>query len=75
MSFHFEVTARDGAARAGVMTLSHGQVQTPCFMPVGTYATVKAMTPEEVEGLGARLIVVGIFTDPDQVFGDHFGRP
>jgi len=61
VSFAFEVTGRDGAARTGVMTLGHGAVHTPAFMPVGTYATVKAMTPEELEGLGARLIVANTF--------------
>ena len=61
MSFAFQVTGRDGAARTGVMTLEHAVVQTPAFMPVGTYATVKAMTPEELEDLGARLIVANTF--------------
>ncbi len=61
MSLRFQVLARDGAARAGRMTLAHGTVDTPAFMPVGTYATVKAMTPEELEGLGARLIVANTF--------------
>ena len=61
MSLGFAVSARDGAARAGRMQLRHGAVDTPAFMPVGTYGTVKAMTPEELEGLGARLIVANTF--------------
>ncbi|HUE97286.1 MAG TPA: tRNA guanosine(34) transglycosylase Tgt, partial [Longimicrobiaceae bacterium] len=44
-------------ARAGTLSLPHGEVQTPVFMPVGTAATVKMLTPEEVEGLGAEIIL------------------
>ena len=50
----FEVLARDGMARLGHLQLAHGSVETPVFMPVGTYGTVKAMSPQELEGLGAR---------------------
>jgi len=53
----FELLARDGAARLGRLTLPHGSVDTPAFMPVGTYGTVKAMTPEELEGLGAQIVL------------------
>lgn len=55
--FTFEIIAAEGAARAGRFHLPHGVVQTPAFMPVGTQATVKTMTPEEVEGLGAEIIL------------------
>jgi len=55
--FRFEIEATDGAARAGTLRLPHGDVETPVFMPVGTAATVKTLTPEEVEGLGARIIL------------------
>ncbi len=55
--FEFEVTATAGAARAGTLRLPHGEVQTPVFMPVGTAATVKTLTPEEVSGLGASIIL------------------
>jgi len=61
VSLAFSITARDGAARAGRIRLRHATVDTPAFMPVGTYATVKAMTPEELAGLGARLIVANTF--------------
>ena len=57
----FELLATDGAARRGQLTLAHGTVQTPAFMPVGTYGTVKAMTPEELEGLGAEIVLGNTF--------------
>ncbi|MDA8348615.1 MAG: tRNA guanosine(34) transglycosylase Tgt [Pseudomonadota bacterium] len=57
----FELLATDGAARRGRLTLAHGTVETPAFMPVGTYGTVKAMTPEELEGLGAEIILGNTF--------------
>jgi queuine tRNA-ribosyltransferase len=57
----FEVRARDGAARVGRLTLAHGSVDTPAFMPVGTYGAVKGMTPEELEGLGAQIILGNTF--------------
>ena len=57
----FEVTARDGAARRGRITFERGVVDTPAFMPVGTYGSVKAMTPEELEGLGAQMILGNTF--------------
>jgi queuine tRNA-ribosyltransferase len=57
MRIGFEVVARDGAARAGRITTAHGVVETPAFMPVGTAATVKAMTPDAVAATGARLIL------------------
>ena len=57
----FEVLARDGAARLGRLSLPHGSVDTPAFMPVGTYGTVKAMTPEELEALGAQIVLGNTF--------------
>jgi queuine tRNA-ribosyltransferase len=57
----FSVQAQDGAARAGVLATAHGEVETPAFMPVGTYGTVKTMTPEELEGLGAQIILGNTF--------------
>jgi len=53
----FRVTATDGAARAGVLTTSHGDVPTPAFMPVGTKATVKAVDPDELGALGAAIVL------------------
>ena len=57
----FELLSQDGAARLGRLTLTHGVVETPAFMPVGTYGTVKAMTPEELEGLGAHICLGNTF--------------
>ncbi len=53
----FELLASDGEARRGRLTTAHGSVETPAFMPVGTAATVKAMTPEAVAATGARIIL------------------
>jgi queuine tRNA-ribosyltransferase len=55
--FAFEVLARDGRARAAVLTTPHGDVETPTFMPVGTQGTVKALTPDEVASTGARIVL------------------
>jgi queuine tRNA-ribosyltransferase len=57
----FSVSHRDGAARRGRLELAHGTVETPVFMPVGTYGTVKAMSPAELEGLGAQIILGNTF--------------
>lgn len=57
----FELIATDGAARRGELALAHGTVQTPVFMPVGTYGTVKAMTPEDLAGVGAEIILGNTF--------------
>jgi queuine tRNA-ribosyltransferase len=57
----FEVTATKGNARAGVLTLPHGTIETPVFMPVGTLATVKAVTQRELEELGAQIILNNAF--------------
>ncbi len=61
MAFEFEVLARDGLARRGRLGLNHGVVETPVFMPVGTYATVKGMNPVELESLQVQLIVANTF--------------
>jgi len=53
----FEILARDGAARTGRLGTAHGWVETPAFMPVGTAATVKAMTPDGVRATGARIVL------------------
>ena len=54
---HFEVTARDGAARAGILRTAHGEVRTPAFMPVGTKGTVKSLDPDELATVGAQIIL------------------
>jgi queuine tRNA-ribosyltransferase len=55
--FELEKTGKDSHGRTGRMTTSHGEVRTPVFMPVGTQGTVKAMTPEELKGLGVQIIL------------------
>jgi len=57
----FAITATDGAARRGRLTLPHGVVDTPSFMPVGTYGTVKAMSPDELVALGAQIVLGNTF--------------
>ena len=57
----FEHLADDGAARRGRLTLAHGVVDTPTFMPVGTYGAVKTVTPDEVQALGAQIILGNTF--------------
>ena len=57
----FELTHRDGAARRARLELAHGVVDTPAFMPVGTYGAVKAMSPEELEQLGAQIVLGNTF--------------
>jgi queuine tRNA-ribosyltransferase len=61
MNLRYECLATDGAARRGRVHAVHGSIETPAFMPVGTYGTVKAMTPEELEGIGAEIILGNTF--------------
>jgi queuine tRNA-ribosyltransferase len=60
-SFAFKVTARDGNARQGEIATPRGIIRTPCFMPVGTAATVKAMFPEDVRASGADIILANTY--------------
>jgi queuine tRNA-ribosyltransferase len=83
----FELIAQDRAARRGRLRFARGSVETPTFMPVGTYGTVKAMTPEELSGLGAEMILGNTFhlwlrpgTEVIRAHGDlhdftHWERP
>src|SRR5690606_16498391 len=57
----FTVTHTDSAARRGTLELAHGSVETPAFMPVGTYGAVKAMSPEELTGLGTQIVLGNTF--------------
>src|SRR5690606_26837376 len=57
----FELLATEGAARRGRLTLNHGVVETPIFMPVGTYGSVKAMLPHELEEIGAQIVLGNTF--------------
>jgi queuine tRNA-ribosyltransferase len=58
---YFEILATEGLARRGRLTLNHGVVQTPIFMPVGTYGTVKGVTPRSLEEMGAQIILGNTF--------------
>lgn len=57
----FDLQATDGAARCGVVTTAHGRIETPAFMPVGTYGAVKAMSPAELVELGAHVVLGNTF--------------
>ena len=84
---NFSVSSTDGSARRGELTFPRGTVQTPAFMPVGTYGTVKAMTPEELREIGAEIVLGNSFhlmlrpgTDIIRLHGDlhdfmHWDRP
>lgn len=58
---NFELLATDGQARRGRITLNHGVVETPIFMPVGTYGSVKAMLPHELKDIGAQIVLGNTF--------------
>jgi queuine tRNA-ribosyltransferase len=60
-SMTFDLQARDGAARRGRLTFDRGTVETPAFMPVGTYGSVKAMTPRDLTEIGAEIILGNTF--------------
>ncbi len=60
-SFELRTSAGPGGPRLGVMSTTRGQVETPAFMPVGTYGTIKTMTPEEVRDLGASIILSNVY--------------
>ena len=60
-AFSFEVLATDGAARLGRVTTAHGEIATPAFMPVGTAASVKAMTPGSLAETGAQILLANTY--------------
>ncbi|NLR74927.1 tRNA guanosine(34) transglycosylase Tgt [Leeia sp. IMCC25680] len=57
----FRLHRTEGEARRGTVTLNHGEVETPAFMPVGTYGSVKAMSPDEIETIGAHIVLGNTF--------------
>ncbi len=57
----FSLHKQDGLARRGTVTLAHGKVETPAFMPVGTYGTVKSLAPDEIRALGAHIVLGNTF--------------
>src|SRR5690625_502189 len=60
-SLQFGISATSGAARRGRLVFDRGTVETPCFMPVGTYGSVKAMTPRDLGEIGAEIILGNTF--------------
>ena len=61
MALSFELLSNDGEARRGRLTTAHGTVETPAFMPVGTAATVKAMTAEAVARTGTQIVLANAY--------------
>jgi len=57
----FSLINQDGAARRGTLKLAHGEVQTPAFMPVGTYGSIKSLSPNEIRDIGAHIILGNTF--------------
>ncbi|MBE0428889.1 MAG: tRNA guanosine(34) transglycosylase Tgt [Thermoleophilia bacterium] len=60
-SFAFDIIATDGAARSAVLATPHGSIETPCFMPVGTRATIKTLSPRDLEETGARIVLANAY--------------
>src|SRR5262249_21137410 len=61
MAISFELLATDGRSRRGRLLTPHGPVETPIFMPVGTQATVKGLTPRQVADAGARIVLANTY--------------
>jgi queuine tRNA-ribosyltransferase len=59
--FEFRIAATSGAARAGTLTLPHGAVETPAFMPVGTQGTVRALSPADLKAVGASMVLANTY--------------
>ena len=57
----FEILSTDGLARRGRLTFAHGSIETPVFMPVGTYGSVKAMSPADLHAVGAQIVLGNTF--------------
>ena len=74
---NFSLISTDKKARAGLLSVSHGVIATPVFMPVGTYGTVKAMTVEELVSIGAQIVLGNTFhlmlRPGEKVIGNHGG--
>lgn len=72
----FTLIHQSGAARRGALSLAHGTVQTPAFMPVGTYGAVKSLSPVEIQEIGAHIILGNTFhlwLRPGLEVIEHFG--
>ena len=59
--FDFQIAATSGAARTGTLTLPHGPVETPVFMPVGTQGTVRALSPADLKAVGAAMVLANTY--------------
>ena len=59
--FDFWIDATSGAARSGLLTLPHGSVETPVFMPVGTQATVRTLSPADLKAVGAQIVLANTY--------------
>ena len=59
--FEFKIAATSGSARAGTLTLPHGTVETPAFMPVGTQGTVRALSPADLKAVGASMVLANTY--------------
>lgn len=59
--FNFSILQTDGKARRGVLKTPHGDIQTPCWIPVGTQATVKALTPGDLKEIGAQIVLANTY--------------
>ena len=59
--FELTIAATSGASRAGKLALPHGSVQTPCFMPVGTQGTVRALSPRDLRAVGAEIVLANTY--------------
>ena len=75
-NFTFQVIAKHGKARAGLLTTPHGFVETPIFMPVGTQATVKSLTPAQLEEIGVQILLSNtyhLYLRPGADLVENFG--
>jgi queuine tRNA-ribosyltransferase len=75
--FEFSVDATSGSARAGILTLPHGTVETPVFMPVGTQGTVRTLSPNDLRSVGATLVLANTYhlhVRPGEQVVDALGR-
>ena len=59
--FNFHIAATSGSARAGTLALPHGSIETPCFMPVGTQGTVRALSPADLKAVGAGMVLANAY--------------
>src|SRR6266446_763484 len=59
--FDFWIDAQSGSARSGSLTLPHGTVETPMFMPVGTQATVRTLSPADLKAVGAQIVLANTY--------------